>query len=246
MTVVSVWMTVPVLAILFVATFVRSAFGFGEALIAVPLLALIMPVTVAAPVAVLISITVAALVLLRDWRHVEVRSAGRLVVATLIGTPLGLLLLTRVSAQIVKSALGVIIIAFSLYSLFGRRRSALIDDRFAWPFGFAAGVLGGAYGMNGPPLVVFGTLRGWTAHRFRATLQGYFLPASLMSMIGYWLTGLWRPAVTWYYLVSVPVVLGGVVLGGAAHGRMDARWFLRCVHLGLATVGSLLILQIFL
>ena len=53
------WTTAGVLAVLFLATFVRSAFGFGEALIAVPLLALIMPVEVAAPVAVLISVTVA-------------------------------------------------------------------------------------------------------------------------------------------------------------------------------------------
>ena len=43
------WTTVPVLAIIFVATLIRSAFGFGEALVAVPLLALLMPVEVAAP-----------------------------------------------------------------------------------------------------------------------------------------------------------------------------------------------------
>ena len=42
----------------------RSAFGFGEALVAVPLLALVMPVTVAAPIAALVSITVAAIVVI--------------------------------------------------------------------------------------------------------------------------------------------------------------------------------------
>jgi hypothetical protein len=41
------WTTVPVLAIIFVATLIRSAFGFGEALVAVPLLALLMPIEVA-------------------------------------------------------------------------------------------------------------------------------------------------------------------------------------------------------
>jgi len=43
--------TVQVLAVLFVATLIRSAFGFGEALIAVPLLAFLMPVEVATPLA---------------------------------------------------------------------------------------------------------------------------------------------------------------------------------------------------
>ncbi len=51
------------LAVLGLATVIRSAFGFGEALVAVPLLALLIPVEVAAPVAVLVSITVAGVVL---------------------------------------------------------------------------------------------------------------------------------------------------------------------------------------
>src|SRR5579885_1731412 len=106
--------------VVFLATLIRSAFGFGEALVAVPLLALIMPVEVAAPVAVLVSITVAGLVLVQDWRHVHFGSAGRLVLATLVGTPLGLLRLTAVPERVVKAVLAVIIVAFSAYCLFGR------------------------------------------------------------------------------------------------------------------------------
>lgn len=237
------WPMIHVLAVLFFATFVRSAFGFGEALIAVPLLALIMPVEVAAPLAVLISITVSAVVLAMDWRHVHVRSAGRLVLSTLVGTPLGLLLLTRVDSAVVKACLGVLIIAFSCYSLWSRKKAALADDRLALTFGFAAGVLGGAYGMNGPPLVVYGALRGWSPRHFRATLQGYFLPASVVAMAGYWLAGLWSPQVTHHYLVSLPVVAVAIVLGQSLHGRMDGHFFLRCVHLGLVVIGAILVFQ---
>lgn len=46
-------------SVLFVASLIRSSFGFGEALVAVPLLALLVPIKVAAPVAVLASVTVA-------------------------------------------------------------------------------------------------------------------------------------------------------------------------------------------
>lgn len=237
------WTTIQVLAVLFLSTFVRSAFGFGEALIAVPLLALIMPVTVAAPVAVLISITVAAVVLAQDWRHVQVRSAGWLVLSTVVGTPLGLLLLTRVPEGIVKACLGIIIMAFSSYCLLNHRRAALKDDRLAWTFGFGAGVLGGAYGMNGPPLVMYGTLRGWSPQRFRATLQGYFLPASLMAMGGYWLAGLWKPAVTYYYLLALPVVVVAIFLGRGATGHMNEHTFLRYIHIGLIVVGVVLLVQ---
>src|SRR5438067_12323146 len=95
--------TVAVLAVIFLATLIRSAFGFGEALVAVPLLALLMPVEVAAPLAVLLSITVAAIVVAQDWRHVHLRSAGWLVLSTLAGIPLGLWLLKAVPEPVVKA-----------------------------------------------------------------------------------------------------------------------------------------------
>jgi uncharacterized membrane protein YfcA len=82
--------TLYVLLVVFVASLIRSAFGFGEALIAVPLLALRIPVEIAAPLAVLLSITVAGVVVAQDWRKIHLRSAGWLVVSTLFGIPLGL------------------------------------------------------------------------------------------------------------------------------------------------------------
>src|SRR5436305_9829040 len=99
--------TILVLAVIFLATLIRSAFGFGEALVAVPLLALLIPVEVAAPLAALLSITVAAAVVVQDWHKVHVRSAWRLVLATLFGIPLGLWLLTAVAERAVKAILAV-------------------------------------------------------------------------------------------------------------------------------------------
>jgi uncharacterized protein len=235
-----------VVMVFFGATLVRSALGFGEALIAVPILAFMLPVEVVAPVATLVSITVAAVVVAQDWRHIHFRSAARLVFFTLLGIPLGLLMLRHVSEFMVKGALGVLVACFAASAL--RRQAAfeLTDDRRAWLFGIAAGVLGGAYGMNGPPLVVYGTLRRWSPERFRATLQGYFLPASVIGMIGYWTAGLWTPSVSRYYLLSFPTVLLAIPLGRALNRRLDARRFLAIVHAGLFASGLGLVLQAFL
>jgi len=237
------WMTLQVLGVLLLAALIRSAFGFGEALVAVPLLALIMPVKVAAPVAVLVSITVAGVVLVQDWSEVHARSAGWLVLSTLFGIPLGLLLLTRVAGPIVKAILACVIIAFSTYSLLSRRHYELKNDRLAWLFGFSAGVLGGAYGMNGPPVVIYGALRGWSPRHFRATLQGYFLPASLVVMGGYWVAGLWTSAVSRYYLMSLPVVLVAIFVGRAINRRIRGDRFLFYIHVGLTVIGAVLLVQ---
>ena len=98
----------------------------------VPLLALVMPVTVAAPIAALVSITVAAIVVVQDWRHVWWKSAARLVLATFAGIPVGLLLLTRAPEPIVKAMLALVIITFSIqanaHDVSNRQMLAQIDS----------------------------------------------------------------------------------------------------------------------
>jgi uncharacterized protein len=234
-----------VLAVVFLATLIRSAVGFGEALFAVPLLALRLPLGVAAPLAVLLSITIALIVVVEDWRKVHARSMSWLFLATIFGIPLGLALLTSSHQQFVKIVLAVVIIAFALYSLIGGKPPQLNGDSMPWMLGcgFAAGVLGGAYGMNGPPLAIYGSMRRWTAQQFRATLQGYFLPASVLGMAGYWLKGLWTPAVTHYFLWSLLPMVPAIVLGKWVNHRLHGDAFLKYVYFALLAIGAVLLLQ---
>jgi uncharacterized membrane protein YfcA len=237
--------TLAILLVFFFATLIRSTFGFGEALIAVPLLALLLPLQVAAPVAVLLSITIAAVVVAQDWRHIHVRSTGWLLGPTLLGIPLGIFLLTSAHPHLVKGTLAILIIAFSGYLLLGSRPPELASDSRWWLVGcgLIAGVMGGAYGMNGPPLVIYGSMRRWSPQHFRATLQGYFLPASMVSMAGYRLAGLWTPPVTHLYLISLPVALPAIWLGRVLNRKLQGDRFLKVVHCGLVGIGIVLLIQ---
>jgi uncharacterized membrane protein YfcA len=237
--------TIYVVAVIAAATLVRATLGFGEALIAVPLLALRTPVAVAAPLAVSVSIVVAGAIVLQDWRRIEVRSAGGLVVSALFGIPLGVLLLAAAGDHVVKLILGFVIVGFSLYSLAAGAKIHLQQDHWGLLLGcgFLSGVLGGAYGMNGPPLAIYGALRRWSPQRFRATLQGYFLLASIAGLIGYVSIGLWSAAVTRYFLLSLPGVVGAIVLGRAINRRMNGDRFLRVVYGGLVLTGVALLVQ---
>ena len=234
-----------VMAVLFIGAFVRTALGFGEALIAVPLLSLLMPVERAAPIAVLVSITIACVLLIRDWRKVEFRSALHLVFFTLLGIPLGLFLLVNVPEKLVKALLGAVIAGFSFYCLFSKKTTRLKNNRLAWVFGTCAGVLGGAYGVNGPPIVVYGALRQWPPERFRATMQGYFLPTSIGIMIGYWSAGLWLPEVTHYFVISLPIIALAIFAGCLAARLLNGPKFFVWVHSGLIAAGGSLLLQTF-
>ena len=237
--------TVYVLGVIFVATLIRSALGFGEALIAVPLLAMRIPLKTAAPLAVMVSITIAALIIFQDWKKVHVRSAGWLLMPTLFGIPLGLLLLTCNHQQIVKIVLALVIICFALYSLCGTHVPELKHDSRRWLIicGFFAGALGGAYGMNGPPLAVYGAMRRWSPQHFRATLQGYFLPASILGMLGYLWEGLWGQQLAHYYLLSLPATIPAICLGRIANDRLPHESFRKYVFGGLVVIGLILAFQ---
>ena len=116
------------------------------------------------------------------------------------------------------------------------------DNKF-WLFicGFLSGVLGGAYGLNGPPLVVYGNMRRWTAKNFRATLQGYFLPASFLGFLGYFFKGILTTETFKYFFIAVPAVIPAIYLGRFLNHRLKTNAFFKYVYWGLILIGVILI-----
>ncbi len=233
---------VVVLVVLCLSAFVRSAVGFGDALIAMPLLVLIVGARVATPLVAMGSSTIAFTILLGAWRGVDLRATWRLVLSTLLGIPIGLIFLKGASEGLVKGVLGAVLVAYGVYNLWGFKMPALGNEKLSYLFGFVAGVLGGAYNTNGPPVLIYGMLRGWTPERFRATLQGYFLPAGLAILISHGLAGLWTPEVVRLYVLALPLILGAVLLGGWVNRRVNGDRFQRIVYALLVLMGLLLFL----
>ncbi|MCJ7715338.1 MAG: sulfite exporter TauE/SafE family protein, partial [Anaerolineales bacterium] len=205
--------TILVLVILFFSTFIRSALGFGDALIAMPLLALVVGIQTATPLVAMGASTIAFTILLKSWRKVEIKAAWRLVLATWIGIPLGILFLKAAPEILVKSLLGILLMGFGAYNLFVPDLPKLLSEKWAFVTGLIAGILGGAYNTNGPPVVIYGILRRWDPEKFRATLQGYFLPTGLAILITHGIAGMWTSRVVSLYVYSIPIIIGAVLLG---------------------------------
>ena len=240
----SVTVIILIILIAFAATLFRSTFGFGEALIAVPLLGIFLPMGEAVPLAVMMSLFVAAVVLIQDHGQVHFHSAKWLIIFAMIGIPFGLALLFYANETVVKTALGGIIILYSVYSLTGLHSLHLEKDSKLWLFicGFLSGVFGGAYGVNGPPLVVYGNLRRWDAQYFRATLQAYFLIAGLVSMVGYIWRGMVTGGVMLHFVYTIPVLVPAIFLGRYLNKRLTGNSFYKYVYGGLMLIGMILII----
>jgi uncharacterized membrane protein YfcA len=233
----------PVLAILFFSTCIRSTFGFGDALIAMPLLTLLLGFRTATPLVAFIASIIALTILIRKWREVELKSAWRLIVATLAGIPLGLLLLKNADEGILKLILAGVLILFALYRLLHPRLIVLKDEKWAFPFGFIGGILGGSFNTNGPPVVIYGTLRRWSPESFRATLQGYFFPTGLFILAGHGAAGLWTASVLQLFLLALPVVFIAIFIGGKLNRIIPEKKFDYFIYGLLFIMGILLCLQ---
>lgn len=97
--------------------------------------------------------------------------------------------------------------------------------------------------MNGPPLAIYGASRGWSPRRFRAPLQGYFLPVSPAGLIRCPAVGLRRATLTRYFILSLPAVVIALLLGRSISGRISGPGFFRFVYGSLVAAGSVLTAQ---
>ena len=235
--------TILVLAILFLSTFIRSALGFGDALIAMPLLALVIGIQVATPLVAMGASTIAFTILLKSWRKVEIKAAWRLVIATWIGIPLGIFFLKAAPEILVKSLLGILLMGFGAYNLFIPDLPKLLNEKWALVTGLIAGILGGAYNTNGPPVVIYGMLRRWDPEKFRATLQGYFLPTGFAILITHGLAGMWTTQVVRLYGYSIPIIIGAVLLGEKVNLLIPQGKFDKIIYGFLVVIGVFLIIQ---
>jgi uncharacterized membrane protein YfcA len=233
----------PVLAILFLSAFARSMLGFGNALIAMPLLALVVSVQLASPLVALANFATSLTMLLTSRRSIDFRAAWRLLIASLVGMPIGLLFLKTAHESTVKTILGFLLVLIGAYNLIAPKLPKLQSDRPAYAFGLVAGILGGAYNTNGPPVVIYGTLRGWSPQSFRATLQCVFFPTNLMILVGHGLTGLWTPTVLRLFAFGLPLMLLAIYVGGRLNRLVPRGQFNRVVYAFLAVIGLLLVIR---
>ena len=232
--------------ILFVSTFIHSTLGFGQALIAMPLLAMVVELKSATPLVAFVLMTIAAVILLRNWRVVDLSAVWRLVLSSCLGIPVGLFLLKGIPEGLMKAFLGILVILFSLYNL-ADRYLKIIDlnrvsggSRIAYLFGFVAGIVGAAYNTSGLVITIYATLRNWSPDRFRSTLQSYFVFTGILILASHGLAGLWTPYVLRLYVTALPLVLVAIFLGGKLNRFIPQGQFDGYVNVGLLLMGFLL------
>lgn len=227
--------------IIFLAVLLHSTVGFGLALVSMPLLTLVIGVQTATPLVGLIGLASEWLIVWHDWQHLDFQASWRLIVASAVGIPLGLLLLKSAPEPLVTGILGGLLIVFGLYRLARPSLITLHRQGWAYLFGFTSGILGGAYNASGPPVVLYGALRRWSPVYFRANIQGYFAAASVLTVTGQGLSGLWTVEVWQLFGLALPLALLAVFLGSKLNRRLPVQHFERVIYGALVVLGVVLL-----
>jgi uncharacterized membrane protein YfcA len=225
---------------LFIGVLSQASIGFGSAIIAMPVVAMLVGINTASPLIGLIMFVANSIIVLSNWRQIDWRATWRILLSSVPGLPLGLILILYVPGNLVKGILGAILVGYGFYSLFPRTLQAEINEKWAYPCGFIAGVLGSAYNVNGPPVVIYAALRRWPPERFRSTLSGFFLPSGALIIIGHYLSGLWTLQVWTLFLITLPGVLVALWIGGRLNKRINPAKFNRIINGMVILMGVLL------
>jgi uncharacterized membrane protein YfcA len=235
--------TCVILATIGAATFLRALVGFGDALVAMPILALLIPIGTATPLVSLVTVSGAFMIVQGDWQHIDRRVLKPMLLAAVPGTCLGIFGVHRLDETVAKLLLGCVVLGFAVCNLCWRSEARLRDDRLAAGYGFVAGVLGAAYNTPGPPLAIYGSLRGWSPAVFRATIQGYFLPIGVLIVAQHVVLDHFTQTILWHYVAALPLMAVAVWAGRRLSRGVQQSAFRRAVDVLLILTGSGLIWQ---
>jgi hypothetical protein len=205
--------------VVFLALFTQSLSGFGLALVSMPLLVPLLGIQTAAPLVALIALFGEIILLVYYREALNIKVVWRLASASIIGTPLGVLLLGLAPERLVLGLLGFIVAGYALYALLNFKLPRLEHSLWAYLAGFLAGLLGGAYNTSGPPVILYGNCRRWSRDSFKSNLQGFFVVNSVVILLSHFAARSYTAEI-WQL---VPFALGAAVLGIIAGTRIDKR-----------------------
>ena len=223
--------------IVLIAAFLQSLAGFGFAVVIMPLFTLALGLRTAAPTVALVALTVYVINALRFRRSLNVGAVLRLGGAAALGVPVGVWLLSQVDEALVTGGLGLVLVAFALYSLLRPAARWRPSPWWIYPAGFLAGCLGGAYNTPGPPAIVYGSLRRWPRDEFRAAMQTLFLISGTLVVASHLAIGHLTAQVWHYYFYALPALALGILAASRVDRRIEQKWFRVLVAVMILALG---------
>lgn len=244
-------MIIIIILIVLLGAFTRTVFGFGEALVTMPLLALVaFDLKSATALIGALGLIVAFPAVIQHRQQIDLAIVRRLVIGSLLGVPVGIGLMTYVPTVIVLRTLAGFLIGYGSYNLYQLHQHRVQKQYLKAPYwdylaGIISGVMGSAYNSHGVPVVIYGTLKKWPVDELRGILQAHFVCVGTVVVISHLLAGFWTFQVVQLLGISLPLLLIVIPLGNWVSARIDSQTMVRYIYDLLIVFGFLLLYKTF-
>jgi uncharacterized protein len=224
-----------------VAAFMSSLTGFGYALVATPFLVFLFPPQLVVPVVLVSWVPLAGLLVREAKGQMQPRRIGRWVLGGVFGVPLGGYGLASVDEGAMRAAIGGITLIAALTLWFKPSRPLQKERLAAAVVGFVSGMMGGATGMSGPPVILFGLNQGWDHRELRANLIGYFVIIHSLALVFLQEFGILNRETLLLGVAALPGLMLGYAGGMYLKEKVSQKHF-RSLAFALVCIGGLLAL----
>lgn len=224
----------------------KGGFGSGAAFAGAAILAIVISPGVALGVMLPILMLIDLASLRAYWRQWSTRDAALLVLGGLPGVALGVVLLQRTDANVLRLLIGGIAIGFVLWQLAMRaglrRRSTRAMPVWGGALaGMVAGFTSFVSHAGGPPAAVYLLSRGLDKTRYQATTVLVFWALNMAKAAPYAMLGLFTRDTLLFALALAPFALLGAWIGVRAHRRVPERVFFAITYILLVVTGVKLV-----
>lgn len=214
---------------MFVGAVVASTTGFGMGMTASPFLLLVLEPRSVVVIVNALGLALFSVVLFKSRRDLPIKEMAVIGAAGLAGTPVGVFVLSALSATVLRVGISVLIMLTAVAVITNAGAVLGKSRHLGPPVGFLVGAMVSGFGIGGPLLVLYLLDRGWSSQVMRASLSFFFLLNMSTGVVGYGVAGLYtQERLALMAMVAVPVA-AGFWLGGVLLGRLDERTFRRGV-----------------
>lgn len=223
--------------------FIRSVSGFGGTLLSNPLLSLFFPLKFLIPLQSLFELSTSIPLVPHIRKLIRYKSLARIMSTMVVGTFVGTRLLSQIENNILTATLGVIIILISVFIFLKPIPTRKYPKWLGYIVGFIAGVSGGVFGINGPPIVIYLSAHIKSKREQRATLLAIFTLDALWRSTLFLQNGSFDKNILSWFLVLLPVIIITTLIGQQVHLKIERTTYKKLVGSILLVAGILVILQ---
>ena len=223
--------------ILAIAGFVFGLTGFGISLVSVSLLPFFVPLATVVPLITLYGAAFAFVMTIQLRRDVMFPQLVSLLIGTILGTPVGVWVLEAFPPSLLKRLIGLTLMGIVVIEWYGAYPEKLSGSHWGLYAGGLAGLLGGAIGTPGPPVILYATAQGWSPRNTKAMLQAFFFVNYSVIVVNHWWAGLLTREVAWLACLYVVPSAIGVMAGIHLFDRMHQARFRRLMFALLFVLG---------